>query len=112
MTKNQIKENVNESEISNLRLLLLFLTVIQIICIILSYVISEYFIKLISNFHLDWILIILNYIVAGIFLWYNWKKLPTTKKKKIDSTWMILFLGIIGMWFWIPNKAEIKKMNE
>lgn len=112
MTEKHLKEQVNETEIAKLRLLLMVLTVIQLTCVILSYSISELFTKLMLNFHLDWILVALNYIVAGIFLWYNWKKLPITKKKKIDSTWMILLLGIIGMWFWIPNKAEIKKMNE
>lgn len=112
MTKNQVEEKVNESEIANLRILLIALTVIQLAYLIFLFVDHEAYIKLIFNFHLDWIVLIINYIVAGIFLWYNWKKLPIEKKKKTDRTWMILFLGIIGMWLWIPNKSEIKKMNE
>ena len=24
---------------------------------------------------------------------------------------MILFLGVIGMWLWMPSKSEIKKLN-
>tara|TARA_R110001632_G_scaffold45215_3_gene114863 strand:+ start:2439 stop:2792 length:354 start_codon:yes stop_codon:yes gene_type:complete len=112
MTENNIKEQVNESEIANLKLLLIALTVLQLAYLIFMFANHETYIKLIFNFHLDWIMTFVNYIVAGIFLWYNWKKLPIEKKKKTDSTWMILFLGIIGMWLWIPNKSEINKMNE
>jgi len=112
MPDNQEKEQVNESEIANLRILLIALTVIQLGYVIFMFADHETYIKLIFNYHLDWIVAIINYTVAGIFLWYNWKKFPIKKKKKTDSTWMILFLGIIGMWLWIPNKAEIKKMNK
>lgn len=111
MTENHIEE-VSESEITNLRILLIALTLIQLAYLVFMFADHETYIKLIFKFHLDWIFAIINYIVAGIFLWYNWKKLPIEKKKKTDSTLMILFLGIIGMWLWIPNKAEIKKMNK
>ena len=63
--------------------------------------------KLDSNFKLIWLIGGLNLIVVGIFIWFNWKKLPIKKKEKINNTLMILFLGIIGMWLWIPNKGEI-----
>lgn len=111
MTENHLEE-VNESEIANLKILLIALTIIQLAHMTSMFVDHDSYIKLIFNFHIDWIVAIINYVVAGIFLWYNWKKLPIERKKKIDSTWMILFLGIIGMWLWIPNKTEIKKMNE
>lgn len=112
MTEIRIKEHVNESEIANLRLLLIALTVFQLAYVIFMFANNETYFEVVFKFRLDWIIAIFNYTVAGIFLWYNWKKLPIEKKKKTDSTWMILFLGIIGMWLWIPNKAEIKKMNE
>ena len=111
MSKNHT-EYVNESQIANLRILLIFLTVIQLTYLGFMFADHETYVKMIFNFHLDWIVAIINYTIAGIFLWYNWKKLPIEKKKKADSTWMILLLGIIGMWLWIPNKAEIKKINE
>tara|TARA_R110000765_G_scaffold411421_1_gene510544 strand:+ start:84 stop:482 length:399 start_codon:yes stop_codon:yes gene_type:complete len=65
---------------------------------ILSFIASGFFIWL---FHI---------IVMGIIIWYNWKKMPLTRKKKIDNTLMILFSGIIGMWFWIPNKMELNNL--
>tara|TARA_Y100000766_G_C18786494_1_gene545996 strand:+ start:145 stop:501 length:357 start_codon:yes stop_codon:yes gene_type:complete len=111
MNHNQI-EKVNESEIANLRVLLVILTVIQLAYLIFIFTDYKIDFKLILNINLSWIVAIINYIVAGIFLWYNWKKLPIEKKKKKDSTWMILSLGVIGMWLWIPNKTEIKKMNK
>jgi len=55
---------------------------------------------------------ILHLLVMGIIIWYNWKKMPILRKKKIDNTLMILFIGIIGMWFWIPNKTELNKLIE
>ena len=105
MTENKIGQ-VNESEIANLRVLLTGLTLIQLTYLIFIFADYENYIKLIFSFHLDWIVAIIHYIVTGIFLWYNWKKLPIEKKKKIDNTWMIIFLGIIGMWLWIPSKAK------
>ncbi len=60
--------------------------------------------RLIINYHLNLAVIAIHGIVAGICIWYNWKKLPLPKKKKKDNTYMILFLGLIGMWLWLPNK--------
>ncbi|MDP2058443.1 MAG: hypothetical protein Q8J97_01805 [Flavobacteriaceae bacterium] len=55
---------------------------------------------------------ITHLIVTGVFIWFIWKKLPRGNKNKIDNTLMILFLGLIGMWLWLPNKNEIKKQNK
>ena len=82
MPDNQEKEQVNESEIANLRILLIALTVIQLGYVIFMFADHETYIKLIFNYNLDWIVAIINYTVAGIFLWYNWKKFPIEKKKK------------------------------
>ena len=111
MTESKI-EKVNESEIANLKVLLIILTVIQLAYLIFMFTDHETDVKLILDVNLNWIVAIINYLVASILLWYNWKKLPIERKKKKDGTWMILSLGVKGMWLWIPNKAEIKKINE
>lgn len=112
MTINQKNQQVNKIQIKNLKLLLIVLTIVQLTYFSYLLLYSETDHELIFNFPLKWIIAFLNYMVAGIFLWYNWKKLPIQKKKKLDNMWMILFLGIIGMWLWIPNKSEINEMNK
>ena len=49
--------------------------------------------------------------VIGIYLWHNWKKLNHNTGKKWKNTWMILFLGPIGMWLWLPKKNEALNMQ-
>jgi len=38
--------------------------------------------------------------------------MPLQKKTKTNNTFMILFLGIIGMWLRLHNKCEINKLFE
>jgi hypothetical protein len=38
--------------------------------------------------------------------------MPIREKTKTNNTFMMLLLGIIGMWLWIPNKREINKLPE
>lgn len=51
-------------------------------------------------------------IIDFVFIWYNWKKLPIHRKAKIDNTWLILMMGLIGLWLWIPNKKQIEAYGE
>lgn len=53
----------------------------------------------------------LNYSFSAVVLWYNWKRFPLERKKKLENTWMILLLGIIGLWLWMPTKKEVESMN-
>ena len=53
---------------------------------------------------------VLQFAVVGLFIWYIHAKMPTSEKSKTNSTLMIFFLGIIGMWLWIPSKAELRKL--
>jgi len=39
------------------------------------------------------------------------KKTPNPKSKKTNATFLVLFLGIIGLWLWLPNKQEFKQME-
>ena len=53
-----------------------------------------------------------HYLGIAIFVWYIWKKYPTDNKKKTSDTVMIIFVGIIGMWLWLPNEKELNKLTE
>lgn len=97
------------SDIKKLRLLLILLTIIEvsILCLILFDGKVHLYTEPYGLYKIIWVW---DLIVKAIFIWYNWQRLPIERKKKYDNTWMILFLGIIGMWLWMPNKEEINKM--
>lgn len=105
-----IKENF-KSDLKKLRILLVTLTIIQIGYMIIVFADSKLWIKLDFDYKAILLFWALNLVVAGIFLWFNWTRMPIIKKTKINNTFMILFLGIIGMWLWIPNKREINKLT-
>lgn len=48
----------------------------------------------------------LHYILVFIILRHIWTDNSTEKKKKTDNTYMVLFLGIIGMWLWLPKMKK------
>ena len=106
-----IKENFT-SDLKKLRILLIILTLIQIGYMIIIFADTKLWIKLDYDYKANWLILGLNLIVAGTFIWFNWTKMPIEKKTKTDNTFLILFLGIIGMWLWIPNKREINELTE
>lgn len=105
-----IKENF-KSDLKKLRILLIILTIIQIGYLIIIFTDSKLWIKLDFDYKANWVIFGLTLIVTGIFIWFNWTRMPIGNKTKTNNTFMILFLGIIGMWLWIPNKREIDKLN-
>ncbi|MEO2051497.1 MAG: hypothetical protein ABGX00_07000 [Allomuricauda sp.] len=106
-----IKENF-KSDLKKLRILLIILTLIQIGYLIIIFTDSKLWIKLDFDYKANWVIFGLTLIVYGIFIWFNWTRMPIEKKKKTNNTFMILFLGIVGMWLWIPNRREINKLTE
>lgn len=113
-----------KSDLKKIRILVITLTLIEFAYFVLifgggtlwfnntqknSNSITVWILSLIASGFIIWLL---HLLVTGIIIWYNWKKMPILRKKKIDNTLMILFLGIIGMWFWIPNKKELNKLTE
>lgn len=48
----------------------------------------------------------LHYILVFIILRHIWTDNSIEKKKKTDNTYMVLFLGIIGMWLWLPKMKK------
>jgi protein-S-isoprenylcysteine O-methyltransferase Ste14 len=67
--------------------------------------------SLTREYHIHWILVVLTLIFTGIALHYIWKKIPNPKSKKTNATFLVLFLGIIGLWLWLPNKREFKQIE-
>lgn len=112
MTESQTDTKNLKSDLIKLRILLITLTLIQIGYMIIIFTNSYLWFKLDYEYKANWLIFGLNFIVSGIFIWYNWTKLPIENKTKTNNTFMILFLGIIGMWLWIPNKNELEKLIE
>ncbi len=71
------------------------------------------------DYKVIWFILVSNLVIASVFhfyvmisfIFYNWNKLPIEKKKKFDNTLMILFLGPVGMWLWLPSQKEISAMT-
>lgn len=112
MTESQSDFKNLKSDLKKLRILLITLTLIQVGYMIIIFTNSFLWNKLDYEYSANWLIFGLNLIVSGIFIWYNWAKLPIEKKTKTNNTFMIIFLGIIGMWLWIPNKNEIDKLTD
>lgn len=100
-----------KSDLKKLRGLLIILTLIQIGYTIIIFADEQLWMKLDFEYKVNWLIMGLHCLTTGIFIWYNWKKMPIVKKAKINNTFMILFLGIIGMWLWMPNKRELNKLT-
>ncbi len=111
MTESQSDSKNLKSDLKKLRILLIILTFIQVGYMIIIFTNTFLWNKLDYEYKANWLIFVLNLIVSGIFIWYNWAKLPIEKKTKTNNTFMILFLGIIGMWLWIPNKNELDKLT-
>ena len=112
MTELQSLTENFKSDLKKMPILLIILTLIQVGYLIIRFTDAKLSIILDFDYHINWLIWGFHYLTVGIFIWYNWKKMPIEKKTKTNNTLMILFLGIIGMWLWIPNKSEINKLIE
>ncbi len=97
-------------QIKKLRILLIILTLIQVGYLIITFIYPKLWIKLDFEYKVNWFILGLHIIVAGVLICFNCRKLSIDKRTKVNNTFLILFLGVIGMWLWIPNKREIEKM--
>ncbi|NRA12795.1 MAG: hypothetical protein HRT57_12630 [Crocinitomicaceae bacterium] len=62
-----------------------------------------------DQYYANVLVAIFQFATAVLFIW---KKMPGEKKLKSNSTFLIVILGIIGMWLWLPNKEELGKLEE
>lgn len=109
MTKKELNIHQLISDIKIMRFLLVLLTLVEVTYFMIAIMNSSLWVKLDETYYTDTLLYFVNYGVAGLFIWYTWKRLPLNKKSKMNATWMMLFLGVIGMWLWIPNDKEINQ---
>lgn len=100
------------SDVKKLRVLLILLTIVQVVYLLVYFYAIDLVTSLNKAYCLNWMVNVYTLFVMAIFLWYNWKKLPIERKKKREKTLMIVFLGILGMWLWLPNKRERERMIE
>jgi len=110
MIENQFNSETLISDVKKLKVLLIVLTIIQVGYLIFSD--TKLLMKLDLEYKIKWLVWGLHLLTALIFIGYNWKKMPIDKNSKTNNTYMILFMGIIGMWLWIPNKRELNKLTE
>ena len=109
---NQAKQTKLPSHIFRLKILISIWTILFITYLVIIYANTELWLKLNSLYRSDMLFTVINITLTIIIMWYNWSHLPIEKEKKIENTWMILFLGIIGIWLWLPNKKEISEMTK
>jgi uncharacterized membrane protein YidH (DUF202 family) len=76
-----IKDNF-KSDLKKLRILLIILTLIQIGYMIIIFADAKLWIKLDFDYNVIWLIWGLNLIVAAIFLWFNWTRMPIKKSKQ------------------------------
>lgn len=100
-----------QTYLKTIRIVLIPLTVIEIVY--LGVVLSDKkLLAKLDGFNTMWIIIIFHSIMLIIILWLNWTKLPIPKKMKLNNTYMIVFLGILGMWLWMPSSDDIDGLSD
>lgn len=50
------------------------------------------------------------WIILALFLIVNWTQKPFGRKGKLGNTLLLILLGFIGMWLWLPDKKEQSKI--
>ena len=111
MTKETHNSDKLKSDVKKLKSLLIPLTVAQVIYMLVTFTNPQLWMKLDFDYNLNWIIGIVHIAVVATFIWYDWKKMPDNESQKMKNTFLILLLGIIGMWLWLPNKTEIDKLK-
>ncbi|HLS29887.1 MAG TPA: hypothetical protein VK021_03450 [Flavobacteriaceae bacterium] len=99
-----------QTYLKTLRLVLIPLTVIELVYLGVVLSDKKLWAKL-DEFNTLWVIIIYHSIILMIILWLNWTKLPIKRKMKINNTYMVVFLGILGMWLWMPSSDDIDGLS-
>ena len=90
---------------TTLKSVLIILTIIELLYFAVIFYDDKLWIKLDYEFKANLIIGFFHLIVVGLFLKKIWSENIKEKKKKIDKTFMILILGIIGMWIYIEKNT-------
>lgn len=55
----------------------------------------------------------MNLSMVALFITFLWIYMPDSNKEKTSHSFMILFLGIIGMWMWTSHaRSVLRSANE
>lgn len=110
-TKNTSQMKKLKTYLKTLRILLIPLTVMEVVYMGITLSEKKILAKL-DEFHFLWIFLIYHIIMLIIILWLNWTKFPIPKKMKIKNTYMVVLLGILGMWLWMPSSEDIESLSD
>ncbi len=94
-----------------LKWFLISLTLVELLYTAMNWIDLKTIIALDLEYRVNLILGGVHLFFVGFFVFYIWRFMPYNRKEKINNSLMILFLGVIGMWLWIPNKKELSKLN-
>lgn len=108
---NKTNERI-KSDVKKLRFSLSLLTILILIYLLSWFTIEYHGIHPLILIGLLSVLSIIHLILYIIFIYYVSIKYPTDQKSRMNNTLMIIFLGIIGMWLWLPSEKEIDRLSE
>ena len=97
-----------KSDLLRMKVLLIALTLFDVFYLIDSNVKFDMILKFQMAYQMDVTFLVVNLLVAGVFIWFNWMRMAIGKQKKIDFTWLIIIFGVIGMWIWIFSNHKQK----
>jgi|SRR5690625_156290 len=103
--------NKLQSYLKTIRVVLIFLTVFELIYLGVTLSDKQLRLKLDDNFQALWVILIFHIVMLSIILWLNWTKFPINKKMKMSNTYLVVFLGILGMWLWMPSSNDIDNLS-
>jgi len=100
------------TDLKKLKILLFLLTIVEMVYFFILFTDNNLWTKIDYEYNANWIVLIFHCLVVVVFIFYIWREYPFEGKKKVNDIIMILFLGLIGMWLWLPNFKDLNKSNE
>ncbi|SRR5690625_1937810 len=100
-----------QSYLKTLRVVLIFLTTCELIYFGIALSASDLRKSLDDQFYAVLFLAAFHLIMLFIFLWLNWYKLPINTKMRTNNSFLLIFLGILGMWLWMPSSDDIDGLS-
>lgn len=100
-----------KSQLLTVRFLLIPLTVFEIVYFGIALSASELRKSLDADYYTMWWILGYHLIMWVVILWLNWTKFPIPQKLKLNNSILVTFLGILGMWLWMPSSDDIDGLS-
>jgi|GEM_PF-2723046 len=100
-----------QSYLKTLRVILIFLTAFELIYFGIALSAGDLRRSIDEQFYIGWILLVAHLIMLFILLWLNWYKFPINDKMKTNNSFLLIFLGVLGMWLWMPSSDDIDNLS-